>query len=903
MKKKIQKVFSGILCCSVLTGILGTTSCATQTAASSSGMAAQIQAEEMDLTYTFDRLKVAAKSNADGTVNSAKQMDVNFTEQWGQIVFEVPEEINFEQVLSVTFNAASGADTSSLATKTFNEKGISNFTEVQVNYSGLNLNVSNPDGIKYVGLMNMKAANRNVKFDSVTFTVDPSKIKVTSIEQNIPAWKNSITKAFGKNTVAGGAIMYSEISDELLMDLVEKHFNAVTFGNELKPDAMLGNALPTEFKEIEISGKRLTVPAKINTVDSNAERMLKKIKAWNDSNPKNRIRIRGHVLVWHSQTPEWFFHQDYNPSKPDADKETMTLRQEWYIREILTYFAGESSPYRDMFYGWDVVNEAVSDSSGTYRTDKENSSWWRVFKSNEFITNAFVFANRYAPAHVALFYNDYGDTSPTKSKGIVQLLKDVKATPGARIDGFGMQAHYGTDSFNREHFEAAARAYGAVVKNIQLTELDFQTHKGFKNTKDEKRAELTKMAYCHKQIFDTLKKVHAEKAANVTGITTWGIIEPNSWLHAHANVGGGADGTTKQCPLLFDGNYRAKPLYWAYVDSSRLEPEVQNIVIEKEQGKTFATAASESIIRISGEGAEAQLYPVWDENGVTVFFKVSDKSKDSSDSVTVYVDAEGALKDKAKVLKATASRSESAEVSGGYEGKVFVPAAGLGISKTIGFDAKISNGAKVASYNNVNNTQEDGSRFYAKALLKPATITISRGSATVDGEVDAAWNSIAATKLEINLDSKVSAEAKTMWDESNLYVLITVKDSSLDNANSNAWEQDSAEIFVDENNHKSPAYEADDKQYRINYKNVQSYNGTKCNSSNIKSAAKEIAGGYVIEAAIKWTDIKPASGTEIGIEFQINDALNGARIGTLSWFDATGQGYTAPSVFGTAVLR
>lgn len=33
--------------------------------------------------------------------------------------------------------------------------------------------------------------------------------------------------------------MLSEISDDTLMELVEKHFNAVTFGNELKPDALL----------------------------------------------------------------------------------------------------------------------------------------------------------------------------------------------------------------------------------------------------------------------------------------------------------------------------------------------------------------------------------------------------------------------------------------------------------------------------------------------------------------------------------------------------------------------------------------------------------------------------------------------------------------------------------------
>lgn len=47
----------------------------------------------------------------------------------------------------------------------------------------------------------------------------------------------------------------------------------------------------------------------------------------------------------------------------------MTLRHEWYIKTMAEHYMGENSKYKDMFYGWDVVNEAISDGRGTYRNE------------------------------------------------------------------------------------------------------------------------------------------------------------------------------------------------------------------------------------------------------------------------------------------------------------------------------------------------------------------------------------------------------------------------------------------------------------------------------------------------------------------------------------------------------
>lgn len=65
--------------------------------------------------------------------------------------------------------------------------------------------------------------------------------------------------------------------------------------------------------------------------------------------------------------------------------------------------------------------------------------------------------------------------------------------------------------------------------------------------------------------------------------------------------------------------------------------------------------------------------------------------------------------------------------------------------------------------------------------------------------------------------------AKALWDDQNLYVLIQVSDAQLDKSNKNAWEQDSVEIFLDENNGKTTFYQADDGQFRINFANEATF--------------------------------------------------------------------------------
>ena len=735
------------------------------------------------------------------------------------------------------------------------------------------------------------------------------------IEKDIPEWKTSVTESLGNDSIAGTAIMLSEISDDTLMELVEKHFNAVTFGNELKPDALFnyqidGNSVPT--KTITFEGEELQVPVVNDAGDSldfsRADAMADKILEWNNAHPDQKIRIRGHVLVWHSQTQEWFFHENYDITKPYVNKETMNRRLEWFISSVFDHYFGEAAngKYDGLFYGWDVVNEAVI--GNTYRTDKvsaaeslseirhgNNSSWWHVYESNEFIINAFKYANKYAPANVELYYNDFGETDNTKCEGIVKLINDVKSAEGTRLDALGMQAHYNVDGFSAAQFKSVAKKYAQAAGKVQLTELDFKASSTYDGTAATKESEYTKMAYCHKNLYEAIKALKAE-GANVSGLTVWGGIEPNSWLHSQSNLGGGASGSA-QCPLLFDGNYKAKPAYWAYVDATKLQPAIQKVTITEAKDGNIAGET----YTIDQGAVQAEFIPVWDADGLTVQVKVKDTTVNDADAVTVYVDPKNSASD-ITPHKVTVARTAAAAIAGGYQATVKVSMKGLKVAQQISLDVVVNNDGETGSFNDLTGKQESSSKYYAVATMKPGIEKIPYGIISIDADADAAWGNAVNIPLTINKGSEASANAKVLWDDDNLYVYATVKDAVLDKTGAQTHEQDSLEVFIDEDNGKTASYGEDDKQYRINYNNEQSFNGKKCLAENVKSATKTIDGGYVVEAAFKWTDIKPANGAKIGLEFQINDAKGGKRIGTLSWYDETGMGWSGSNVYGTVEL-
>lgn len=396
---------------------------------------------------------------------------------------------------------------------------------------------------------------------------------------DVPILRDAVREGLGG--FAGCAVTGSEIDDPGVWKIITTHFERVTLGNELKPDCMFGYSVSTcpGTETDTLNGEDIIVP---RLDHSRADYILDRFLKWNEENPDRKIMIRGHVLVWHSQTPEWFFHEEYDKNKPYVSAQEMDKRLEWYIKSMLTYYTGENSKYKDLFYGWDVVNEAISDGTGTYRTEAENpseplsddrhgsnSSWWAVYRSEQYIINAFKYANKYAPAELELYYNDYNECVRDKKYGIIELLKEIKAQEGApgegtRISAMGMQGHYGMDDPSATDIQNAIRQYSEVVGRVQLTEVDVRASDGYDGSEAAKPEEYEKLSKRYNVIWFSAKNANNAGERIVDGITFWGTVDHYSWLQSRSNVGGGSKTGLPQCPLLFDENYEPKPCFYIF---------------------------------------------------------------------------------------------------------------------------------------------------------------------------------------------------------------------------------------------------------------------------------------------------------------------------------------------------
>ncbi len=313
---------------------------------------------------------------------------------------------------------------------------------------------------------------------------------------------------------------------------LKKQYNSFTAENEMKPMGML------DWKEnLENPEKYRLAPA------LNFERARKYL----EFAKKNQMPLRGHTLVWHNQTPRWFFKEQYSMEEnaPWADRDTMLVRMESYIKGVLEFVQTE---YPGVIYAWDTVNEAMEENEPDCWRKK---SLWYQTVGEDFVIHAFRFARKYVAPGVKLFYNDYNTFNPFKRDKIMELI--LKPLMEEKlIDGMGMQSHLVLGYTDLERYAEALHLYGSTGLEIQITELDIHNN-------DPSEAGMHALAEAYGRLFEILTRAKKEGWANVTSVTFWGMKDDESWLTGFRKE--------QSYPMLFGPHYKKKEAYQAVAEA------------------------------------------------------------------------------------------------------------------------------------------------------------------------------------------------------------------------------------------------------------------------------------------------------------------------------------------------
>jgi endo-1,4-beta-xylanase len=237
---------------------------------------------------------------------------------------------------------------------------------------------------------------------------------------------------------------------------------------------------------------------------------------------ENGMQVRGHVLVWHQQLPEWLTSGEW------SRQELMDILQN-HITTVVTH-------YRGKIIAWDVINEGITDN-GTLRQDI-----WAKGIGPEYMELAFQWAHEADP-DALLFYNDYGaEGVGRKSMAVYDLVSDL-VSGDVPIHGVGLQLHAELNtSPEPEEVRLNIQQLAELGLVVHITELDIRIRQ-FPSEED---------LIAQGNIYHDITRVCLDFDA-CQALVVWGFTDKYSWVPDQHKGFGSA--------LPFDEAYQPKPAW------------------------------------------------------------------------------------------------------------------------------------------------------------------------------------------------------------------------------------------------------------------------------------------------------------------------------------------------------
>jgi len=261
----------------------------------------------------------------------------------------------------------------------------------------------------------------------------------------------------------------------------------------------------------------------------------------------NGMRVTGHTLIWHLDTPRWVF---YDENGKLVSKELLSARMRAHIFQVMSRYKGKID-------NWDVANEVLSDNPDeVYR----QSEFYKIYGSEEYVAQAYLWAAEADP-DVELWYNDYCLVLPDKLPKALQLIRFLKSR-GVKLTGVGLQGHYNIYWPPKAQVQAAIQQILAEGVKVKISELDLTIYNDYATGKfvGEPEKDFTaeidsQQAFQYGRLFELFRELKGQMAH----VTLWGVADDSTWLDTM--VPG-----RKDHPLLFNEKLQPKKAFFNVVN-------------------------------------------------------------------------------------------------------------------------------------------------------------------------------------------------------------------------------------------------------------------------------------------------------------------------------------------------
>ena len=247
------------------------------------------------------------------------------------------------------------------------------------------------------------------------------------------------------------------------------------------------------------------------------------------------MKMTGHTLLWHRQSPDWMF-AGISANDP-ANLEVLKSRLKDHIEALINRYA-------DVVDNWDVVNEVISGRSGKiYRDGSEQSKWYELFGSEEYIYWAYQYAHDALEAIEPgssvgkLYYNDFSVTA--KVDKILTMCAWLESR-GIKVDGIGFQSHERMTWPSASDLQSAFDKFVAAGYKLKISELDLTVYDDYATGSFVASPEVkytADLAAAQAERFATLFSVYRNNKDNITSVSFWGVSDDRSWLNYEPVLG------------------------------------------------------------------------------------------------------------------------------------------------------------------------------------------------------------------------------------------------------------------------------------------------------------------------------------------------------------------------------